>query len=101
MKQKTLSRDETDIVKILFALMEGFDTLEIISDVTSIKKERVRRLLYALKHAGFVYLTPGQKRWRLNVNADYFWTTSQQYAYERGVFQSLREMKEIIDAKTG
>jgi len=98
--QKILSRDETDIVKILLALMEGFDTVEIISYVTNLKKSRVKRLLYALKSAGFVYLTPGRKRWRLNVNADFFWNTSQQYAYERGVFQSLREMKEVIDAQT-
>ena len=97
MKQKTLSRDETDIVKILFALMEGFDTIKLISSITQIKKSRVRRLLYALKHAGFVYLTPGRKRWRLNVNADFFWNTSQRYAYERGVFQSLHKLKEAID----
>jgi DNA-binding IclR family transcriptional regulator len=98
--QKTLSRDEIDIAKILLALMEGFDTIGKISYVTNIKKERVRRLLYALKHAGFAYLTPERKRWRLNVNADFFWTTSQQYAYERGVFQSLHKMKEVIDAQT-
>jgi len=98
--QKILSRDETGIVNILFALMEGFDTVKRISDVTNLKKSHVKRLLYALKSAGFVYLTPGQKRWRLNVNADNFWTTSQQYAYERGVFPSLREMKEVIDVQT-
>jgi len=38
--QKILSRDETGIVKILFALMEGFDTVKRISDVTNLKKSR-------------------------------------------------------------
>lgn len=100
MKPKILSRNETDIVKILFAIMEGFDTVETISYVTNLKKSRVQNLLYALKREGFVYLKPGRKRWRLNMNAKFFWNTSQHYALERGVFTLLHEMKETIDAKT-
>jgi len=73
-------------------LMEGFDTVGIISYITQIKKDRVRNLLYALKREGLVYFKPG-KVWRLNVNATFFWNNSQRYATEREVFKSLNKNK--------
>jgi len=97
---KTLSKNETDIVKIIFALIEGFDTVEKISHITQLQKSHITYLLKALKHAGFLFVKPETKQWRINVNTLYFWNTSQGYAYEEGIFNSLSKLKEVIDAQT-
>jgi len=97
---KKLSRDETEIVKIILALVEGFDTVEKISRVTKLKKYRITRVLYTLKHAGVLSIKPGTRQWRIKVNALYFWNTAQGYAYEQGVYESLSKLKEAIDAQT-
>jgi len=100
MRDKKLSKNEIELVKIIFALVEGFDTVKRISRVTHLKKYNVTHLLYTLKHAGFVSVKHGTRQWRLNVNATYFWNTSQGYAYEQGIYDSLHKLKEVIDAKT-
>ena len=72
MRIKKLSRDEIEIVKIILALVEGFDTVEKISRITKLKKYYVTHILYTLKHAGFLSVKPGTKQWRINVNASFF-----------------------------
>jgi len=88
MNIKNLSQNEIDEIKIVFSILEGYDTLEFITRYTNLPKERLQYLLYSLEKAGIIHKKEGTKRWR--VQADYIslLNNAKMLAKEEGLLKN-------------
>ena len=68
MKIRSLSQNEIDVIKIMLGILEGYDTLDYITQYTNLPRLRIKYLLEALEKAGLVYKKEGTKKWRVRVN---------------------------------
>jgi len=81
MKAQSLSKREIDVIKIVLAILEGYDTFNNILRYTNLSKWRVRYLLHLLEKAGLVYKKDGTKQWRVRANYLRIWKNAEYVYY--------------------
>jgi len=81
MKAQSLSKTEIDVIKIVLAILEGYDTLKYISQYTNLSKRRVQYLLSLIEKAGLIYKKEDTKQWRVRVNYLRVWKNAEYIYY--------------------
>ena len=102
---RSLFKNEIDEIKIVFSILEGYDTLDYIVQHTKLSKSRVEYLLRLFEKAGLLYKKEGTKRWRVRVDYYRVWRNAEYVYYNEreivtGELESVKELRDLEEKLT-